>query len=343
VTILVDNEEKKSVSLLSASDFSPPINPPKEIDDPADTKPSDWVDESKMDDPVATKPADWDEDAPKQIEDPKAAKLDGWLDDAPLKVPDPSVEQPSDWDEDEDGEWEAPLIDNPDCKAAGCGRWNPPKIANPDYKGKWFAPKVDNPHYVGVWKPKQIANPNYFEDNEPHAMAPIGGIGIELWTMQNGILFDNILVSTDPSVAESLAAGTFVKRKEAEKASKRAAAREVPKGEGFFGKIRENGTKLGYFVLDNILKIMLTLCLGLVPVLLYCCWPSKTDHYASVGDDDDDDDDDGVVGMEEEEEEEREEEAIQDVTTQGTDAMEEKLPSAKAAARNRGKTPKAAD
>ena len=49
---------------------------------------------------------------------------------------------------------------------------------------QWFAPRIDNPAYIGVWKPAQIANPNFFEDKEPHAMAPIGGIGIELWTMQ---------------------------------------------------------------------------------------------------------------------------------------------------------------
>ena len=66
----------------------------------------------------------------------------------------------------------------------GCGEWTPPKIPNPDFKGKWFAPKIDNPSYIGVWKPAQIPNPNFFLDEQPHAMTPIGGIGIELWTMQ---------------------------------------------------------------------------------------------------------------------------------------------------------------
>ena len=28
------------------------------------------------------------------------------------------------------------------------------------------------------------------------SQAPIGGVGIELWTMQDGILFDNLLVTT---------------------------------------------------------------------------------------------------------------------------------------------------
>ena len=58
VKILVDNEEKKSASLLSDTDFKPPVNPEKQIDDPEDKKPDDWVDEPKMDEPGAKKPDD---------------------------------------------------------------------------------------------------------------------------------------------------------------------------------------------------------------------------------------------------------------------------------------------
>lgn len=36
--------------------MQPPVNPPKEIDDPKDFKPKDWVDEEMMEDPAATKP-----------------------------------------------------------------------------------------------------------------------------------------------------------------------------------------------------------------------------------------------------------------------------------------------
>ena len=36
--------------------MEPPINPPKEIDDPKDFKPNDWVDEEMIDDPDAKKP-----------------------------------------------------------------------------------------------------------------------------------------------------------------------------------------------------------------------------------------------------------------------------------------------
>lgn len=51
-------------------------------------------------------------------------------------------------DEEMDGEWEAPQIPNPACETApGCGRWKPPMINNPEYKGKWKPPLVDNPNY----------------------------------------------------------------------------------------------------------------------------------------------------------------------------------------------------
>ena len=59
--VKIDGESKRSGSLLT--DFDPSVNPEKEIDDPNDTKPSNWVDEAMITDPDASKPADWDEEA----------------------------------------------------------------------------------------------------------------------------------------------------------------------------------------------------------------------------------------------------------------------------------------
>lgn len=73
---------------------------------------------------------------------------------------------------------------------------------NPAYKGKWHAPLIDNPNYKGIWKPRDIPNPDYFELDKPN-FEPIAAIGIEIWTMQDGILFDNILIASDEKVAES--------------------------------------------------------------------------------------------------------------------------------------------
>ena len=64
VNLLVDNKQVKTASLLSKTDFRPSVNPEKIIDDAADAKPEDWVDEPKMDDPEAKKPDEWDEVTP---------------------------------------------------------------------------------------------------------------------------------------------------------------------------------------------------------------------------------------------------------------------------------------
>jgi calnexin len=286
VRILVDNVEVKAASLTAEADFQPPINPPTEIDDPADAKPADWVDDPKMDEPGAAKPDDWDEDAPLQITDPKAAKPSGWLDDAPDMIPDESAVKPDDWDADEDGEWEAPLVPNPECKTHGCGEWVAPMISNPAYKGKWSVPKVDNPAYIGVWAPKKIANPNYFEDDKPYAMAPIGGIGIELWTMQDGILFDNILVARDPAVASALAAQTYVPRAAEEKVkTKVAGAAGLEREEGVTGTIKYFFFHAVYFVQDHPFAVGAVVCLVFLPLLFLCCCMGEPKSYKDDEDD----------------------------------------------------------
>lgn len=172
--ILLDKKVINSGSLLE--DFNPPVNPPEEIDDPNDKKPTDWDEREKIPDPSATKPADWDESAPAQIVDESAVMPDGWLENEPSHIPDPDATRPGDWDSEMDGEWEAPLIDNPVCaEAVGCGPWEKPLINNPNYKGKWIAPLIDNPNYQGKWKPKRIPNPDYFEDKHPFKMHTVVG------------------------------------------------------------------------------------------------------------------------------------------------------------------------
>ena len=85
--VLFNGESHNLGSLLE--DFTPSVNPEKEIDDAKDTKPEDWVDEARIPDPEATKPEDWDEDAPYEIKDEEAVKPEGWLDKEDPTVPDP--------------------------------------------------------------------------------------------------------------------------------------------------------------------------------------------------------------------------------------------------------------
>ncbi|EJU02798.1 calnexin [Dacryopinax primogenitus] len=230
--ILIDGKSEVSGSLLE--DFDPAVNPPKEIDDPSDIKPEDWVDAARIPDPEATKPEDWDEDAPAQILDEEAEMPEGWLEDEPVKVADPDAEKPEEWDDEEDGDWVPPMVDNPKCMVApGCGPWKRPFKANPAYKGKWAAPMIDNPAYKGLWAPRKIDNPDYFEDLQPSDLNKIGAVGIELWTMTEDILFDNIYVGHSVADAKELAAETFdVKHGIEEAAKAKAKAEETAAAEG---------------------------------------------------------------------------------------------------------------
>ncbi|CAG7989363.1 unnamed protein product [Penicillium salamii] len=231
--ILINGESAKAGSLLE--DFNPPVNPEKEIDDPKDTKPADWVDEIQIADPEATKPTDWDEEAPFEIVDEAATQPADWLEDEATSIPDPEAEKPEDWDDEEDGDWLAPTVPNPKCAdVSGCGPWTRPMTKNPEYKGKWEAPLIDNPAYKGIWAPRKIKNPAFFEDKTPSNLEPMGAIGFEIWTMQSDILFDNVYIGHSVEDAEKLRQETFDVKFPIEEAEEEASK---PKPE-----VKEDGT-----------------------------------------------------------------------------------------------------
>jgi calreticulin len=173
----IDGKEASKGSLVDNFDMLPP----KEIKDPNAKKPSDWVDEKQIPDPTDKKPADWDS-IPKELKDPDAKK-------------------PADWDDELDGEWEAPMIPNPDYK----GEWRPKMIDNPAYKGEWIHPMVPNPDFK--------------EDNTLYLYEDNGAVGIEVWQVKSGSIFDNILITDDVAAAER-AAENIRKTQEGEKKMK---------------------------------------------------------------------------------------------------------------------------
>ena len=177
--VLIDNESAQKGSLTDDWDFLPP----KKIKDPEVSKPDDWVDTAKIDDPEDTKPEDWEK--PEHIADPDATK-------------------PEDWDDEMDGEWEPPMIDNPDYK----GEWKPRQIDNPDYKGPWVHPEIDNPEY-NEDEAKTIAK---FDE--------VCKIGFDLWQVKSGTIFDNILITDDPAAAKKHGEEFWAVTKDAEKAMK---------------------------------------------------------------------------------------------------------------------------
>lgn len=230
--IQLDGKSKATGNLLTS--MEPPINPAKEIDDPEDSRPSDWIDDAKMADPESKKPDEWDEEEPRMIVDESAKIPSGWREDEEKRIADPDSQKPDDWDDEEDGEWEAPTIDNANCKV-GCGKWHPPKISNPKYKGLWSAAQIDNPEYKGVWKARIIANPDYFNDETPSSLPKINAVGIDIWTMQGGILYDNFVISTDLAIAKQFTANTFDLRQKIEGKQNPSSS-----GSGILDKLKDN-------------------------------------------------------------------------------------------------------
>merc|ERR1712045_1090445 len=122
----------------------------------------------------------------------------------PKKIKDPDAKKPEDWDDEMDGEWEPPMIDNPDYK----GEWKPRQIDNPDYKGKWVHPEIDNPEY-NADDAKTIAK---FDE--------VCKIGFDLWQVKSGTIFDNILITDDVDEAKKIGDETWGVTKDAEKKMK---------------------------------------------------------------------------------------------------------------------------
>jgi len=169
----------------------------KRIKDPAQSKPKDWVDAKRIADPEDHKPTDWD--------------------DEPAEISDPEAHKPEDWDDDLDGDWVAPTVPNPEYK----GEWRARQIENPEYKGEWVHPEIDNPDYQ--------PNPNLYKYT-------FGGIGIEIWQVKSGTIFDNFLVTDSEEEAEAAVTGIIAqqakekenkKKKDDEEAAHRDAERKA--------------------------------------------------------------------------------------------------------------------
>merc|ERR1712113_849695 len=134
-----------------------------------------------IDDPESKKPSDWVDES--MMADPEDKKPEGY-DDIPSQIPDPDATKPDDWDDEDDGEWEPQQIDNPEYK----GEWKPQQIANKDYDPELQLAAYDS-YYVGY----------------------------ELWIVNNGTIFDNILVTDDFDYAKAQAEKLWRPTKDGEK------------------------------------------------------------------------------------------------------------------------------
>jgi calreticulin len=183
----IDGVQAAEGKLVDDWDFLPP----KTIPDPNDKKPEDWVDDPEMDDPEDKKPEGWD--------------------DIPKTIPDPDAKKPEDWDDALDGQWEPPMIDNP------------------EYKGEWKPRRIPNPAYKGPWVQKQIPNPDYVDDDQIYAFPDFSWVGIDVWQVKSGTIFDNIIITDSYEEAKDFANKTFFVMKDGEK--KMFDAHEAKKAE----------------------------------------------------------------------------------------------------------------
>nr|3RG0_A Chain A, Calreticulin [Mus musculus] len=130
---------------------------------------------------------DWDFLPPKKIKDPDAAKPEDW--DERAKIDDPTDSKPEDWD-----------------KGGSGGEWKPRQIDNPDYKGTWIHPEIDNPEYS--------------PDANIYAYDSFAVLGLDLWQVKSGTIFDNFLITNDEAYAEEFGNETWGVTKAAEKQMK---------------------------------------------------------------------------------------------------------------------------
>mmetsp|Transcript_1427 Transcript_1427/g.3872 ORF Transcript_1427/g.3872 Transcript_1427/m.3872 type:complete len:125 (+) Transcript_1427:2-376(+) len=75
---------------------------------------------------------------------------------------------------------------------------------------------IDTPAYRGPGPPAKIDNPNFFETDHVEIL-PIAGVGLELWTMSEGVSFDNILMTHDIGSARALGLQVWKPKFDAEK------------------------------------------------------------------------------------------------------------------------------
>ncbi|XP_054836199.1 calreticulin-3 isoform X2 [Eublepharis macularius] len=182
----------------------------KRINDPAVKKPENWDDEAEIDDPDDTKPEDWN-----------VAEY----------IVDNSAEKPKEWD---------------DMKQ---GVWQPPLLKNPLYRGEWQPRKIPNPNYKGIWPHPQIENPAYVPDLSISVYENISVIGLDLWQVRSGSIFDNFLITDDETYAEEFGDETWretqypeqkMHQEQIEEEKKRERAREE---DHLKGQIKERPKK----------------------------------------------------------------------------------------------------
>ncbi|GAB5567871.1 calreticulin-3 isoform X2 [Prionailurus iriomotensis] len=100
---------------------------------------------------------------------------------------DASASKPSDWNSELDGDWQAPMLQKPPYQDG----LKPEGID----KDVWLHQKLKNTHYLTEYDLSEFEN--------------IGAIGLELWQVRSGTIFDNFLITDDEEYAENFGKATW--------------------------------------------------------------------------------------------------------------------------------------
>merc|ERR1712037_683525 len=149
-------------------------------------------------------------------------------------------------------------------------------------------------------------------------MTPIGGVGIELWTMSDSIYFDNILITDSMGLADQLARETF---------DIKMSVIDATSG-NMFKRILDYSNKNPWLYAVYVVLVGLPLVL----IITFCCSGSsdRPDSKSSLNDpkktddpQDDDEEEDGENGGAGDEEEGGEEEGDEEGEESGDEEGEE--------------------
>ncbi|XP_006199157.1 calreticulin-3 [Vicugna pacos] len=120
---------------------------------------------------------------------------------------DASASKPSDWNSELDGDWQAPMLQKPPYQDG----LKPEGIAK------------------DVWLHQKMKNTNYLTEYDLSEFENIGAIGLELWQVRSGTIFDNFLITDDEEYADNFGKATWGETKGPEREMDDIQAKEEVK------------------------------------------------------------------------------------------------------------------
>ncbi|XP_045407330.1 calreticulin-3 isoform X4 [Lemur catta] len=120
---------------------------------------------------------------------------------------DASASKPSDWNAELDGDWQAAMLQKP------------------PYQNGLKPEGIDK----DIWLHQKMKSTNYLMQYDLSEFENIGAIGLELWQVRSGTIFDNFLITDDEGYAEHFGKATWGETKGPEREMDAIQAKEEVK------------------------------------------------------------------------------------------------------------------